>query len=151
MGWCLLHRGLQGDPDKAQQSGARKGKSVIVYGHSKVGTQSVGCFPGIGWKSCDWQLRECWTKHEPITTELSGDSESHLFATPDLSHGYLKKSSHSYSSKYFAYELVPQSDSKKAGRCISGESWRWPGVGMKPAGFRVASQVKNWSRVESRM
>lgn len=100
-----------------------------------MGAQSVGCFPGNGWKTCDWQLREGRTKHEAITTELSGNSESHLFATLDLSHGYLKKSFHSYSSKSSTYELVPQSDSRKAGHCISGESRRWPGVGMKAAGF----------------
>lgn len=135
MGQCFLHQELQWDPDKAQQSSARQGKSVIVYGHSKVGTQSVGCFPGNGWKTCDWQLRECRTKHEPITTELSGNRESHLFATPDLSHGYLKKYFHLCSSKSFAYELVPQSGSKKAGHCIPGESQRWPEVGMKAEGF----------------
>lgn len=65
--------------------------------------QSVGCFPGSGWKTGDRHLGQCRTKHEPITTELAGSPETHLFASPDLSHSHLKTFFHSYSSKSSAY------------------------------------------------
>ena len=151
-GRSFLHRGLQWGPGKAQQSGARRAEFVVVYGHRKAGTQSVGCFPGDGWRAGDRQLGECRAKSEPIAAELAGSPKSHLFASPDLSHSYLKKSFHSHSSKSFAYpSWFFSQTARKQGTAYQENEGHGRGGNEGSRVHKSRSSVKNPSRAESRM